>query len=97
MITKMGMPFGGLKKGGFTGSYKGMRFFVKSFEKGKITAFIYPEPYSFDKTPDDKKQSQDFEYTSEGVDECIEWLNRMYEDNKEQWEAAFVSRNNLTE
>ncbi|MBR3644892.1 MAG: GNAT family acetyltransferase [Lachnospiraceae bacterium] len=81
MITKMGMPFGGLAKAGFTGSHKGMRFFVKSFEEGKITAYVYPEPYSFPNTPDEDKISRDFEYTHEGVDECLVWLNQMYDEN----------------
>ena len=80
MITKMGMPYGGLAKSGFTGSHKGMRFFVKSFEEGKITAYVYPEPYSFLNTPDEDKISKDFEYSHEGVDECIEWLNHIYEE-----------------
>ena len=60
MITKLGMPFKGLKDAGFSGSYKGMRFFVKSFEEEKITAFVYPEPYNFDKTPEDNKEKEDF-------------------------------------
>ena len=29
MITKMGVPFNGLAGAGFSGSYKGMRFFMK--------------------------------------------------------------------
>lgn len=97
MITKMGMPFGGLKKAGFTGSHRGMRFFIKSLEEGRITAFIYPEPYSFDMTPDSKKESKDFEYTTNGIDECVAWLNRMYEEKKDKWESAFLNRNNVIE
>ena len=80
MITKLGMPFGGLAKAGFTGSNDGMRFFIKSFEEGKITAFVYPEPYCFADTPDEEKISKDFEYTQEGVDKCVEWLNNIYEE-----------------
>lgn len=97
MITKMGMPFGGLKKAGFTGSHKGMRFFVKSLEEDKITAFVYPEPYSFDNTPEDKKISESFDYTTEGVDACVEWLNQIYEEKKSFWEEAFANRNNVQE
>lgn len=94
MITKMGMPFGGLKKAGFSGSHKGMRFFVKSFEEGQITAYVYPEPNNFDNTPEDKKISETFEYTTEGVDACVAWLNQIYEEKKEQWDDAFQNRNN---
>ena len=30
MITKMGVPFNGLAGAGFSGSYKGMRFFYEN-------------------------------------------------------------------
>lgn len=93
MITKMGMPFGGLKKAGFSGSHKGMRFFVKSCAEDMITAFVYPEPNSFENTPDEKKISQDFPYTTEGTDQCIEWLNKIYEEKIVLWENAFNHRN----
>ena len=93
MITKMGMPYEGLKKTGFTGSHKGMRFFVKSYEEDTITAYVYPEPYSFDKTPGEKKEKEDFPYTKEGVDACIDWLNKMYLENQEKWVQSFNTRN----
>ena len=35
MITKMGVPFNGLAGAGFSGSYKGMRFFMKTYDKEK--------------------------------------------------------------
>lgn len=95
MITKMGMPFGGLKKAGFSGSHKGMRFFVKSYEEDTITAFVYPEPNNFENTPEEQKESEKFPYTTEGVDECIDWLNKKYEDEKEKWENAFTNRTNV--
>lgn len=94
MITKMGMPFAGLKKAGFSGSHKGMRFFVKSYEDDTITAFVYPEPYNFENTQDDKKESEKFPYTTEGVDQCVEWLNKKYEQDKEKWDSAFSNRTN---
>lgn len=93
MITKMGMPFGGLKKAGFSGSHKGMRFFVKSLEEGKITAYVYPEPNSFANTPDELKTSKEFEYSEAGIDDCIAWLNQMYEDDIEKWTEALNHRN----
>lgn len=94
MITKMGMPYGGLKKSGFSGSYKGMRFFVKSYEEDTITAFVYPEPNSFDTTPENKKESEKFPYTTEGLNLCIEWLNQKYDQKKEKWDNAFSNRTN---
>ena len=47
MITKMGVPFNGLAGAGFSGSYKGMRFFMKTYDKENISVFVYPEPYNF--------------------------------------------------
>ena len=35
MITKIGVPFKGLAGDGFSGSYKGMRFFMKTYDQGK--------------------------------------------------------------
>ena len=46
MITKMGVPFNGLAGAGFSGSYKGMRFFMKTYDKENISVFVYPEPYN---------------------------------------------------
>ena len=37
MITKIGVPFKGLAGDGFSGSYKGMRFFMKTYDKENIT------------------------------------------------------------
>ena len=94
MITKMGMPYEGLAKSGFTGSNKGMRFFVKSYEEGKLTAFVFPEPNSFANTSDEEKIKEEFEYSKEGVDQVVEWLNRMYNENKEKWNKALDNRYN---
>ena len=94
MITKMGMPIGGLSKAGFSGSQRGMRFFVKSFEEGKLTAYVFPEPKNFVNTPDDKKITKEFDFDDEARDKVIEWLNEIYEEKKEYWEEAYLNRNN---
>ena len=39
MITKIGVPFKGLAGDGFSGSYKGMRFFMKTYDKENITVY----------------------------------------------------------
>ena len=33
-------------------------------------------------------------YTHEGVDQCIDWLNQKYIDDKDKWDEAFNSRMN---
>ena len=70
MITKMGVPFNGLAGAGFSGSYKGMRFFMKTYDKENISVFVYPEPYNFENTKDENKEKVEFPYTHEGVDQC---------------------------
>ena len=75
MITRIGIPFGGLKKGGFSGSDDGMRFFMKATSDEEITVWIYPEPYCFEETPEEQKTSKSFPYSDVGIDEAVEWLN----------------------
>lgn len=60
MITKMGVPFNGLAGAGFSGSYKGMRFFMKTYDKENISVFVYPEPYNFENTKDENKEKVEF-------------------------------------
>lgn len=60
MITKMGVPFNGLAGAGFSGSYKGMRFFMKTYDKENISVFVYPEPYNFENTKDENKEKVSF-------------------------------------
>ena len=70
-----------LKKGAFTGSYKGMRYRLKKEaapcgdqeeendekkEQEVIRAVIWPEPFSFASTPDEKKSRRTFRLTKKG-------------------------------
>ena len=58
-----------IKKEDFLGSYKGMRYRlakrqIKEAEETKtvLEVIIWPEPYNFFKTPEEKKQKKYFEY-----------------------------------
>lgn len=89
MIDKRLIPVGGLKKEPFSGSHNGMRYFFRSDEsKETFSVFIYPEPWSFESTPEEDKQSASFPMTDEGMDEAIAWLFEMYESQKEKWRNA---------
>lgn len=89
MIDKRLIPVGGLKKEPFSGSHNGMRYFFRSDEsKETFSVFIYPEPWSFESTPEEDKQSASFSMTDEGMDEAIAWLFEMYESQKEKWRNA---------
>ncbi|MBS7303729.1 MAG: GNAT family acetyltransferase [Lachnospiraceae bacterium] len=76
-----------IKKEPFTGGYRGMRYqLVKSAEGMEVT--IWPEPYNFLHTPEEKKQKKQFALTKEGRDEAVAWMNEQYEEQKEVWDLA---------
>lgn len=81
----------------FHGSYRGMRYqigrwplekmFGKSEEEkmsGKLRVYVWPEPFSFDKTPDEKKQYEEFPYSEEGVLGAVDYLNAVWEKEYER-------------
>ena len=41
---------------------------------------IWPEPFSFASTPDEKKEQADFPFDKEGLQKAIQWLNEKYEE-----------------
>ena len=76
-----------IKKEPFTGGYKGMRYrLIKSGDGMQVT--IWPEPYNFLHTSDEKKQSKQFPLTIEGRNEAVDWLNEQYEQQKQLWDLA---------
>ncbi len=88
MIDKRLIPFEGLKKEPFSGSHNGMRYFFRG-DDGKssttFTVFIYPEPWCFEDTPEDEKESQSFPLSEEGMDQAVAWLFKRFEAEKERW------------
>lgn len=47
--------------------------------------YIWPEPYCFEKTADEKKVSKQFEFSEEGKISAIQWMNEEYEKRKDEW------------
>lgn len=93
MIDKRLIPVGGLKKEPFSGSHNGMRYFLRADEsKETFSVFIYPEPWSFEQTPEEEKQSASFPLSDTGMDSAIAWLFEKYEARKEQWQTAGQNR-----
>ena len=89
MIDKRLVPVGGLKKEPFSGSHHGMRYYMCADEnKENFIVTVYPEPWSFEKTPDAEKQSVSFPISEEGMDQAIIWLFDIYESQKERWHTA---------
>ncbi|MCI8659472.1 MAG: GNAT family acetyltransferase [Lachnospiraceae bacterium] len=82
-----------LKKSRFTGSYQGMRYLLQKTERvveksgdgqqeereNVLEAVIWPEPYNYEMTKEEKKHSQDFPFCQEGLWEAVDWLNREFE------------------
>lgn len=47
--------------------------------KTVLTAFIWPEPFCFEVTPDEKKGSKQFDFSEEGLCAAIDWLNENHD------------------
>ncbi|MBR1471623.1 MAG: hypothetical protein IJ600_08285 [Lachnospiraceae bacterium] len=67
-----------IKKERYTGSNDGMRFMLeKKSEEGqedKILVCTWSEPYSYEKTEEDKKNYRMFAFSEEGLKEAVAYL-----------------------
>ena len=66
-----------LKKGIFTGSYKKMRYRIAKKED-TLEVCVYPEPFSFECTPEEEKTYQQFAFSEEGYARAKDWLEEIY-------------------
>ena len=77
------------KKTSFTGWMGGMRFLIKkeSHEDSEdnFHVWVWPGPYIFDKTDDNKKKDIIFPFTDEGRKQSVDWINEQYEANIDNW------------
>lgn len=67
----------------FTGSRGNMRYRIIRQEKEEaaiLLAAVYPQPYCWEETEDEKKQIREFPFSEEGRMEMIEWLNQKIEE-----------------
>lgn len=80
-----------IKRENQTGSYHGMRF---TFQKAEVQLMvtIYPEPFCMDVTPEDKKESANFDLSQEGLAAAVDWLNERYNAKQAYWENAYENR-----
>ena len=89
------MPIPFLKKEAFTGSYHGMRYRMKKAEvlSGEnseetttyLSVHVWPQPFCFEKTDDSLKSEQQFEFSSDGIIQAVNWLNQIYHNEKKRW------------
>lgn len=71
-----------VKKEDYTGSFHGMRYMLHQEtveEEKKLQVFIWPEPFCFEATPDDKKISELFPFNEDGLAQAIVWMNERFE------------------
>lgn len=80
-----------VKKEEYCGSMDGMRYMLKKkdVEDGsRLEVVIWPEPFCYAKTEEEKKQRYEFEFTAEGVSQAADWLNSQYTEQKALWELS---------
>lgn len=91
-----------LKKTTFTGSYEGLRFRFSLIKKealaedgaglGKETEQLevtaWEGPYCFGVTPEEQMQRLETEFSEEGIQQGIDWLNGLWAAEPEKWIAA---------
>jgi len=71
-------------KGTYSGSFRGMRYFIssKAAEDGtrQLALCIWPEPYCFAATPEEQKEYFFFDFTEQGLLALEQKLNMVYEE-----------------
>lgn len=91
-----------LKKTTFTGSYQGLRFRFSLVKKelppealegegkevNRLELIAWEGPYGFDATPEEQKQRLETEFSEEGIQQGIDWLNGLWAKEPEKWIAA---------
>lgn len=80
-----------VKKEEYCGSMEGMRYMLRkkdSEEGAKLEVIIWPEPFCYAKTEEEKKQRKEFEFTTDAVAEAADWLNAQYLEQKPLWELS---------
>lgn len=81
-----------LKKTEFTGCHQGMRYRLEgAVVEGEkcLKATVWPEPFNFFKTPQEKKKSETFSFDEDGVCDAIAWMNDRWFEDKDTWMDSF--------
>ena len=87
MLETSGLSTKFLKKETFSGSHNGMRYSIKKEDEG-ITVYIYAQPWSFESTPEEYFLKREFEFSDDGVQNAITWLETIYETHRKFWDKA---------
>lgn len=77
-----------VKKEEYTGSMQGMRYMLKKItveDEAKLEVIIWPEPFGYAKTPEQKKQRICFAFSEEGLGQAVDWMNEQLEVQSALW------------
>lgn len=81
-----------LKKTEFTGCHQGMRYRLEGIaggdEEKRLKCTVWPEPFSFFRTPEEEKESAEFPFDEDGVVDAVAWMNDRLFAEKDRWERA---------
>ncbi len=83
--------FNYVKKEEYCGSMEGMRYMLRKIDNGgnvRLEAVIWPEPFCYAKTPEEKKQRREFAFTADGTADAADWLNQQYMEQKSLWDLS---------
>lgn len=84
MIYTPGLSINFLKKENYSGSHAGMRFYLIKADD-IIRTCVYPEPWCFEKTPEEDKIWNEFPFSAEGLEQALTWINDCYEKDIDKW------------
>ena len=51
----------------------------------RLSVYIWPQPFCFEKTDDSLKTEHLFDFSSDGITCAVDWLNQMYDNEKKRW------------
>ena len=75
----------------YLGSDQGMRYRLKKVKNGEedaIEVCIWPEPYGYHATPEEKKQRKLFEKRADIMPEIADWLNEQLVTQQALWNLS---------
>lgn len=83
------LPYGRYAYGQpFIGSYKGMKYKIVHPKKDEyFYVEIWPGPYCYEKTDESKFIKTTFLYGEEGYNQLVPYLNSVYEEHQDMWNA----------
>lgn len=80
-----------VKKEEYTGSMEGMRYMLRKKETdgdAVLEVVLWPEPFNYNKTPEEKKQRMEFSLSDEGLSKAVDWMNEQHEQQRELWSVV---------